>query len=88
MSVIINNNNIHKWQFVKQISSSYNGAEDLIMYKCPNCDKRYVFNINLDNDIYKYCPNCGYKLDGIDSINGIEDFEPHNDIKDDEKFEF
>lgn len=41
----------------------YNGELILDMYDCPNCEKSY----EIECDDYKYCPNCGQKLDWSES---------------------
>lgn len=37
----------------------YNGELIIDMYDCPNCERTY----EIECDDYKYCPNCGQKLD-------------------------
>lgn len=58
-----------KWVYVKTISYHYKGLYDVIKYKCPDCNENEIFSIqypNIEDDVYKYCPNCGCRLYGAE----------------------
>lgn len=44
------------------------GRDPIAGYKCSNCGNEAIFSCNDEFVLSDYCPNCGAKMDGCDSI--------------------
>lgn len=40
-------------------------GEDMSVYKCSNCGKELVMDVELDDNDNRYCPCCGAKMDEV-----------------------